>query len=67
MNKAFAKSSVILIVEYEFLLRMHAAEMIQEVGFDSVEAANANEAIANLESLLNSSSFYRYQDARLNE
>jgi CheY-like chemotaxis protein len=40
---------VVLIVEDEFLLRMNAAEMIGEAGFDVVEAANADEAIALLE------------------
>jgi CheY-like chemotaxis protein len=40
---------VVLIVEDEFLLRMNAAEMIGDDGFDVVEAANADEAIAILE------------------
>jgi CheY-like chemotaxis protein len=40
---------VVLIVEDEFLLRMNAAEMIGDAGFDVVEAANADEAIAILE------------------
>src|ERR1700679_264493 len=43
------KRHVVLIVEDEFLLRMNAAEMISEAGFDVVEAANADEAIAILE------------------
>jgi CheY-like chemotaxis protein len=43
------KRPVVLIVEDEFLLRMSAAEMISEAGFDVVEAGNANEAIAILE------------------
>ena len=41
---------VVLIVEDEFLLRMNAAEMIGDAGFDVVEAGNADEAIAILES-----------------
>jgi CheY-like chemotaxis protein len=40
---------VILIVEDDFLLRMNAAEMIGDSGFDVVEAASADEAIAILE------------------
>jgi len=40
---------VVLIVEDDFLLRMNAAEMIGASGFDVVEAANADEAIAILE------------------
>jgi two-component system, response regulator PdtaR len=40
---------VILIVEDESLLRMNAAEMIGDAGFDVVEAGDADEAIAMLE------------------
>jgi CheY-like chemotaxis protein len=40
---------VVLIVEDEFPLRMNAAEMIGDAGFEVVEAANADEAIAILE------------------
>jgi two-component system, response regulator PdtaR len=40
----------VLIVEDEFLLRMNAVEMIEEAGFEVVEAGNADEAIAILES-----------------
>jgi CheY-like chemotaxis protein len=47
MNSA-AKSAVILIVEDEILIRMHAVEMIEEA-FVVVEAASADEAIALLE------------------
>jgi CheY-like chemotaxis protein len=43
---------VVLIVEDEFLLRMNAAEMIGDSGFDVVEAGNADEAIAILEARL---------------
>ncbi len=39
---------VILIVEDEFLLRMDSAEMIESAGFEVVQAANADEAIAIL-------------------
>jgi CheY-like chemotaxis protein len=43
------KRPVVLIVEDEFLLRMNAAEMIGDSGFEVVEARNADEAIAILE------------------
>jgi len=49
MGTSAANRPVVLIVEDEFLLRMNAAEMIGEAGFDVVEAANADEAIAILE------------------
>jgi CheY-like chemotaxis protein len=44
-----SKRPVVLIVEDEFLLRMNAVDMIESAGFDVVEAANADEAIAVLE------------------
>jgi CheY-like chemotaxis protein len=40
---------VVLIVEDEFLLRMHAVDMIKAAGFEAVEAANADQAIEILE------------------
>jgi len=40
---------VILIVEDELLIRLDAIEMIEAAGFDTLEAANADEAIAILE------------------
>jgi CheY-like chemotaxis protein len=40
---------VILVVEDDTLLRMHAAEMIEEAGFEVLEAPNADEAIKLLE------------------
>jgi CheY-like chemotaxis protein len=43
------KWPVVLVVEDEVLLRMNAAEMIGDAGFDVVEAGNADEAIAILE------------------
>src|SRR5215212_6533516 len=45
-----AERPVVLIVEDEFLIRMHAALMIRDAGFDAVEAADADEAISILES-----------------
>jgi two-component system, response regulator PdtaR len=40
---------VILIVEDEFLLRMDSAEMIENAGFEVIQAGNADEAIAILQ------------------
>jgi two-component system, response regulator PdtaR len=40
---------VILVVEDDFLIRMHAVEMVRLGGFDVVEAGNADEAIEILE------------------
>jgi CheY-like chemotaxis protein len=40
---------VILIVEDEFLLRMDSAEMIENAGFEVVQAGNADEAISILQ------------------
>jgi CheY-like chemotaxis protein len=40
---------VVLVVEDDSLLRMDAAQMIQEAGFTVLEADNADQAIALLE------------------
>ena len=44
-----ARRPVVLIVEDDFLIRLNAAETIEEAGFDVIEAANAHQAIAILE------------------
>jgi CheY-like chemotaxis protein len=49
MNSAGVRRPVILIVEDDFLIRMNAAEMIADAGFDVIEAGNADEAIVILE------------------
>jgi two-component system, response regulator PdtaR len=49
MAAAATSRSVILIVEDEMLVRMNAVAMIEEAGFDVLEAANAEEAIQLLE------------------
>ena len=50
MSPAYAaRRPVVLIVEDELLIRLHAAEIIEESGFDVIEAANADHAIAILE------------------
>ena len=41
---------LVLIVEDEPLLRLFAVDMIGDAGFETVEAANATEAVAILES-----------------
>ena len=43
---------VVLIVEDEALVRMTAVDMIEEAGFDILEATNADEAILLLEARL---------------
>lgn len=44
------EKAVVLVVEDEALIRMHAVCMIEEAGFAAVEACNADEAIRLLES-----------------
>jgi CheY-like chemotaxis protein len=44
------KSAVVLIVEDEALVRLCAVTMVEEAGFDVIEAADADEAIRILES-----------------
>lgn len=52
MSSASAKKPAILIVEDDFLIRMDAVGMIEEAGFEVVEAANADDAIGILEKRL---------------
>src|SRR6202795_2958066 len=42
--------STVLIVEDEMLLRMCAVDMVEDAGYSSVEAVDADEAVAILES-----------------
>ena len=42
--------AVVLVVEDEMLLRMRAVDMVEDAGFTSVEAVNADQAVAILES-----------------
>ena len=42
--------AVVLVVEDEMLLRMRAVDMVEDAGFTSVEAVDADEAVAILES-----------------
>src|SRR6195256_3252127 len=41
---------VVLVVEDEMLLRLRAVDMVEDAGYTSVEAVDADEAIAILES-----------------
>jgi CheY-like chemotaxis protein len=41
--------ALVLVVEDELLLRTHAVALIEEAGFDTLEAGSAKEAIALLE------------------
>ena len=45
-----AASPAILVVEDEMLLRMRAVDMVEDAGFTPVEAVNADDALAILES-----------------
>src|ERR1700726_43380 len=42
--------SVVLVVEDEMMLRMRAVDMVEDAGFTPVEAVDADEAVAILES-----------------
>ena len=42
--------AVVLVVEDEMMLRMRAVDMVEDAGFTSIEAVDADEAIAILES-----------------
>jgi CheY-like chemotaxis protein len=42
--------AVVLVVEDELLLRLNAAQMMEDAGYEVIEASNADEAIQILES-----------------
>ena len=42
--------AIVLVVEDEMLLRMRAVDMVEDAGYTSVEAVDADEAVAILES-----------------
>lgn len=44
------KRQIVLVVEDEALLRMAAVDLVEDAGFEAVEAANADEAVRILES-----------------
>src|SRR3984957_10933148 len=45
-----AVSSAVLVVEDEMLLRMRAVDIVEDAGFTAIEAVNADDALAILES-----------------
>jgi CheY-like chemotaxis protein len=49
MGLVQARRPVVLIVEDDFLLRVNAVDVIEDGGFEVIEAGNADEAIAILE------------------
>ena len=50
MGYSSEQRQAVLVVEDEALIRMHAADMIRDLGFEVIEAANADQAISLLES-----------------
>lgn len=44
------KRAIVLVVEDDIFIRLNAVTMIEDAGFDVVEAGNADEAISILES-----------------
>src|SRR5437868_6533693 len=50
MAEPTSERAVILVVEDEFLIRMATADVIRDAGFEVLEAADADGAIAILES-----------------
>jgi len=49
MTNAVPRRPVVLVVEDEFLLRLNAVLMIEDAGFDVLEAVDADQAIEILE------------------
>src|ERR1700704_2745086 len=49
MSNAVPRQPVVLVVEDEFLIRISTVEIIEDAGFDVLQAANSDEAIEILE------------------
>ena len=49
-SSEIGRSFAVLVVEDEPILRLHALDIVEEAGFTAIEAKNADEAIAILES-----------------
>lgn len=49
MTPSRNRRPIVLVVEDDFLIRSHAAEMIADAGYDVVEAGTADEAISILQ------------------
>lgn len=48
-NRKLAMTKTILVVEDEPIIRMNAVAMIEDAGYDVIEASNADDAILHLE------------------
>lgn len=51
MTRSTDQKPTVLVVEDEELIRMHAVDMLRELGFETIEAANADRAISVLEAM----------------
>ncbi len=49
MSQFASENRVVLVVEDDELIRMHAADMVRDLGFETLEAANADDAISLLD------------------
>src|SRR3954469_16185558 len=49
MSGPVASSPIVLVVEDEMVLRMRAVDIVEDAGFNSMEAANADEGVGILE------------------
>jgi two-component system, response regulator PdtaR len=49
MSIAVLRPPIVLVVEDDFLLRMDAVDIVRNAGFEAIEAANADQAIAIIE------------------
>lgn len=49
MSRLASKENVVLVVEDDELIRMHAVDMVRDLGFETIEAANSDDAISVLE------------------
>ncbi|MBI5128734.1 MAG: response regulator [Rhodopseudomonas palustris] len=50
MSELVSRKPVVLVVEDDALLRMNAVDIIEDAGFEVLDASNADDAIAILES-----------------
>jgi two-component system, response regulator PdtaR len=50
VSRSASGKRVVLVVEDDELIRMHAADMVRDLGFETIEAANADDALSLLES-----------------
>ena len=51
MTESNTQKHLILVVEDEILIRMNSVDMIRDLGFEVIEAVNADEAVSLLESV----------------